>query len=97
MSQWISLQDEIQAEYVGGESDLHGVLAHSGSNPRRQTSTTQGYKCWSHGVKNVSIPEVNMLKNSSTLAVSVPLNLSIKLDFISVNGPMEIYFVHTIS
>ena len=32
-----------------------------------------------------SIPEVNMLKNSSTLAVSVPINLSIKLGFVSVN------------
>ena len=31
---------------------------------------------------NVSIPEINMLKNSSTLDVSVPNNLSIKLDFI---------------
>ena len=30
---------------------------------------------------NVSIPEVNMLKNSSTLDVSVSINLSIKLDF----------------
>ena len=33
-----------------------------------------GYKSWSHGITNVSIPEVNMLKNSATLAVSVPLN-----------------------
>ena len=28
----------------------------------------------------MSIPDVNMLKNSSTLAVSVPINLSITLD-----------------
>ena len=42
---------------------------------------------------NVSIPEVNMLKNSPTLAVSVPINLSIKLGFVSVNGPRETYFV----
>ena len=34
-----------------------------------------------------------MLKNSSTLAVSVPINLSIKLGFVSVNGPREDYFV----
>ena len=34
-----------------------------------------------------------MLKNSSTLAVSVPVNVSIKLDFVSVNGPRETYFV----
>ena len=35
------------------------------------------------------------LKNSSTLAVglSVPINLSIKLGFISVNSPGETFFV----
>ena len=37
--------------------------------------------------------EVNMLKNSSALVVSLPINLSIKLDFVSVNAPMETYFV----
>ena len=42
---------------------------------------------------NVSIYEVNMLKNVSTLAVSVPINLSIKLGFVFVNGPRETYFV----
>ena len=68
-------------------------VSHSGCNPRFQTSTTQGYKSWSHGMTNVSIPGVNMLKNSSTLAVSVPINLSIKLVFASVNGPKETYFV----
>ena len=52
-----------------------------------------GYKIWSHGLINVSITEVNMLKNSSTLAVSVQINLSIKLGFSSVNGPRETYFV----
>ena len=52
-----------------------------------------GYKSWSRGMTNVSIPEVNMLKNSSTLAVSVPINLSIKLGFVSVNDPRETYFV----
>ena len=36
---------------------------------------------------NASIPDVNMLKNSSTLAASVPINLSIKLGFVFVNGP----------
>ena len=45
---------------------------------RLQASTSQGYKSWSNDMTNVSIPEVNMLKNSSTLAVSVPINLSIK-------------------
>ena len=44
-----------------------------------------GYKSWSHGMTNVSIPEVNMLKDSTTLSVSVPIHLSIKLGFISVN------------
>ena len=34
-----------------------------------------------------------MLKNSSTLAVCVPINLCIKWGFVSVNGPMETYFV----
>ena len=38
-----------------------------------------GYQSWSHGMTKVSIPEMNMSKNNSTLAVSVPLNLSIKL------------------
>ena len=36
-----------------------------------------GYRTGSHGVINVSFPEVNMLKNSSTLAVSDPINLYI--------------------
>ena len=44
----------------------------------------------------VSVPEVNMLKNSSTLAVSVPINLYIKLGFVSVNGTRETYFVDTL-
>ena len=52
-----------------------------------------GYKSWSHGMTNVPVPEVNMLRNSSTLAVSVPINLSIKLGFVPVNGPRESYFV----
>ena len=34
-----------------------------------------------------------MLKNSSTLAASVPIKLSIKLVFVSVNVPMKTYFV----
>ena len=52
-------------------------MSHSGYNPRRQTATTQGYKSWSHGMTNVSIPEVSMLENSSTLAVSVLINFTI--------------------
>jgi hypothetical protein len=42
---------------------------------------------------NVSILVANMLKNSSTLAVSVAINISMKLCFVSVNGPRETYFV----
>ena len=52
-----------------------------------------GYKSWTHDMTNVSIPEVNMLKNSSTLAVSVAINLCIKLGFVSVNILRETYFV----
>ena len=37
-----------------------------------------------------------MLKNSSRSAVSVSINLSIKLSFVSVNGPREAYFVDAI-
>ena len=42
---------------------------------------------------NVSISEVNMLVNRSTLAVSVTINVCIKLGFVSVNGHRETYFV----
>ena len=42
---------------------------------------------------NVSILEVNVLKNCSTLAASDPINLSTKLGFVSINCPMETYFV----
>ena len=68
------------------------LVSHSCSNYRQQTSTTQGYKNWSHGVINDWITEVNILKNSSTLAVSVSINLSLNLVF-SVNDPRETYFV----
>ena len=56
-----------------------------------------GYKSWSHGVANVSTPGMNILKYSSTLAVSVPIIFSIKLGFVSVNGPRETYFVGALS
>ena len=55
-----------------------------------------GYRSWSHGMTNISIPEVNMLKNSSTIAVSVTINLSIKFGFVSVNDRRETYFVNTL-
>ena len=54
-----------------------------------------GYKVWSHDMTNVSITKVNMLKNTSTLAVFVTINLSIKLGFVSGNGPRETYFVNS--
>ena len=74
---------------------LHSQISNIsiGYNPRRQISTTQGYKSWSHGVANFSVLEVNMLKNSSTLGVFVPINLSIKFGFVSVNGPGKTCFV----
>ena len=37
-----------------------------------------------------------MLKNCSTLAVSIPINLNIKLGFVYVNGARETYFVDTL-
>ena len=45
---------------------------------------------------NVSIPEVNILKNSSTLDVTVPIILSIKLGFVCINGVRETYFVEAL-
>ena len=33
-----------------------------------------GYKSWSHGMTNISILVVSVLKNSSTLAASIPIN-----------------------
>ena len=53
-SQWISLQDEIHADYFRAESEVHGVLGQTGSNLRRQTPTTQEYISCSHGMTNVS-------------------------------------------
>ena len=41
-----------------------------------------GYKSWFHGMKNDSFLNVNMLKNSSTLSVSVPINIFIKFGFV---------------
>ena len=46
-----------------------------------------------HAMENISIPEVNVLKNSSTLSLSVPINLSLKLSFVSENGSRETYFL----
>ena len=52
-----------------------------------------GIQKLSHGMTNVPIPEVNMLKHRSILAVSAPINISIKLDYVFVNGTRETYFV----
>ena len=41
----------------------------------------------------VSILDVKMLKNSSTVVVSVLIDLSIILGFVSVNRHRETYFV----
>ena len=62
-------------------------MSHSGSKPRQQTSMTQGYKSLSHGMTNVSIPEVNMLKNSSTFAASVSINFSFNLVLFRCTAP----------
>ena len=78
-------------------SERRRWVSHSGYNSMRQTSMTQGYKIWSHSMTNVSIPEMNMLKNSSTLAASAPINLSIQLAFVSVNRPRETYLVDALS
>jgi hypothetical protein len=51
------------------------------------------YKSWSHGMTNVSIPVTNTLKKSWTLAVSVAINISMQLCFVSVHGLRETYFV----
>ena len=56
-----------------------------------------GYKSLSHDMINVLNPEVNILKNSSTLAVYVSINLSVTLGFVSVNTPTESYFVDELS
>ena len=75
------------SEWQRGGDECHTVVPIPGGRDFYDT----GYKSWSQGVINVSVPEVNMLKNSSTLAVSVPINLSIKFGFVSVNGPGETY------
>ena len=62
--------------------------------PDGRSSATQDAR-WFHGMRSISILVVNMLKSSSTLAVSVTINISIKLSFISVNGPRETDFVDT--
>ena len=100
-SQWISLQDEILTP-----QEIR--ILQSFSEFEAEMSVTEWFqslaadfyntgikKSWSQGMTNVSIPELNMFKNISTLAVSVPINFCIryKSGFVSVNGPRESYFV----
>ena len=66
-----------------------GYDCHSGSNLRRQTSAMQDTKV-GPTVWQKSKFQRWIFENISTLAVSVPINLSIKLGFVSVNGPREI-------
>ena len=46
-----------------------------------------GYKNWFHGMTNVSFPEANMLKNSSTIGVFDPISLYIKTGFYFCKRP----------
>ena len=46
---------------------------------------------------NVSIPEVNVLENSSILAVFFRINLSITFGLVSENGPRKIYFMDSLT
>ena len=62
-------------------------MSHSGSNPRRQTSTTQHTKVGPTVWQMSQFRRWICLKNVLTLAVSVPVNLSIEFGFLSVNGP----------
>ena len=56
---------------------------------------TQDKKSWSHNMTNVSI-RGEYVENSSTLAVSVPINLFTEVGTLSVNGLSESYFVDTL-
>ena len=49
-----------------------------------------------HGMTNVSIPEVNMLKYNSTFAIIVPRKVFIRMGFVPVNDPRVIYFMAVI-
>ena len=80
LKKFLSCQRQRFKEWRRGGDECHKEV----SNPRQQTSTTDGYKSWSNSMTNVSIPQVNMLKNRSILAVSVPINRSIILGFLTV-------------
>ena len=71
-----------------------GDECHSGTSCRRQAFTTQNTKVDSTvGYDKCLSSRDECVENSSTIAVSVPINLSIKLGFVYVNGPRETYFV----
>ena len=55
-----------------------------------------GYESLSHGMTNVSITEVNILKNNSTSAVFVPTNLSINLGFVDPRWSRGYHTLHGI-
>ena len=74
---------------VTGVNECHAVLPIPSGRLLRHRDT----KVVSHGMINVSIRQVNMLRNSSTLALPVPIILSTKFGFASVNGYRETYFV----
>ena len=93
---FVHLKKSLSGQRQSFQNDRWRLASHSGSNPRRQTSTTKGIQKLPHGMTNVSIPKVNMLKINSTLAVSVPTNSSIKLGFVSINDRRETYFMDTL-
>ena len=69
-------------------------------DPRYEMSVTQWFQSqvadfYHTGIQTL-VPRYDKCltyKNSSTLAVSFPINLTIKLGFVSVNGARETYFV----
>ena len=67
-------------------------MSHSGSNPRLQISTTQGYNSCSHRITNVSIPEVDILKNSLTFVIPVAGNLFITFILFLLLTPWKLTF-----
>ena len=44
-SEWITLQDEIQADFVGADSDVQGVLGQTRHSPRRLPEQKEDGEC----------------------------------------------------
>ena len=65
-------------EFLSGSISIFrmtgGDECHSSFQSQAADLYDTGYRSWSHRLTDVSILEVNMLKNSSTLAISVPIN-----------------------